>query len=237
MIDKKNNYLPAIEFYDLIAEEYNSLLNQNPGDISVRNLVKQAFLSSVKHGTVIDFGGGTGLDLPWLCENNFKIYFCEPSVKMRLQAKKLNDKILKSEIIFLETPETDFHLWTGKHPFPGKVNAILLNFSVLNCINDIDELFFSFSKVISPGGQVFITALDTTLTGRIKHSLNKFYLSIKGSNAEASSPNYQNKKHKVFRHSIKKIKSGTVKYFSVKDVVPMRQRGLMLVRLQRNNND
>jgi ubiquinone/menaquinone biosynthesis C-methylase UbiE len=238
MIDKKNNYVPVIEFYDLIAEEYDSILNQNPEDISIRNFVQKSFLSFVKQGPVIDFGGGTGLDLPWLCNNNFKIYFCEPSEKMRFHAKKLNEEILKSnKIIFLETPETDFQLWTEKYPFPEKANAILLNFSVLNCINDIDKLFHSFSKVISTGGYIFITALDTTFIGRIKYLLSKFYLMIKGSNAEAASPNYQNKKHLTFRHSLEKIKTTSSKYFSVKDIIPMRQRGLMLVQLQRNHND
>ncbi|HKR07122.1 MAG TPA: class I SAM-dependent methyltransferase, partial [Bacteroidia bacterium] len=153
MIAKANNYLSPIAFYDLIAEDYDLLLNQKPEDISIRHFVKKTFLSVVKHGPVIDFGGGTGLDLPWLCENNFKIYFCEPSERMRTQAKKFNAVKIKSDrICFLEGPETDFHLWITKNPFPEKANAILANFSVLNCIADIDELFFSFSKVICPGG-------------------------------------------------------------------------------------
>ena len=235
MMNKKNNYLPVVEFYDLIADEYDSLLNKNPDDISIRNFVKQTFLSFVKQGTVLDFGGGTGMDLPWLCENNFKIYFCEPSQKMRLQAKKLNDETLKSEeIIFLEGSETDFHLWTENNPFPGKINAILLNFSVLNCIDDIDELFFSFSEIISCDGSVFVTALDTTLTGRINHMLNKLYSAAKGRTSSASSPHYQNKKHKVFRHSLAKIKASALNYFSIKNIFPMRKRGLMLIHLQRN---
>jgi hypothetical protein len=224
MVTKANNYVPVIEFYDLIAEEYNLLLNQNPQDVFIRNYLKNIFLQTVKAGPVIDFGGGTGLDLPWLCENGFKIYFCEPSEKMRLQAKKLNgEKLNCNKIVFLENGETDFHVWAEKNPFPEKANAILANFSVLNCIPDIKELFLSFSKVICQEGYVFVTMLDTTFLGRMKYLLRK------------PSPDYQNKKHFIYRHSIKKIRNSTDKYFSILDIIPLRQRGLMLIKLQRTN--
>jgi len=236
MVPKANNYVPVIEFYDLIAEEYDVLLNRNPQDVFIRNYIKNIFLQAVKEGTVIDFGGGTGLDLPWLCENNFKIYFCEPSAKMLLQAKKMSrEKLNCNKIVFLETGNTDFHFWATKNPFPEKANAILANFSVLNCISDMNELFLSFSKVICPGGYIFITMLDTTFTGTVQYLLKNFYLRLTGKNTAASSPNYKHKKHFVYRHSVKKIRTSADKYFSIRDIIPLRQRGLMLIKLKRND--
>jgi hypothetical protein len=54
----------------------------------------------------------------------------------------------------------------------------------------------------------------------MKYLLNKFYLKIKGSNAEASSPNYQNKKHLTFRHSLEKIKQVRQDIFQLRILFP-----------------
>ena len=56
-----------ILYYDAIANDYNDMLDKNPDRI-VREKVTTKFCSIVKASAVLDFGGGTGLDLDWLAE-------------------------------------------------------------------------------------------------------------------------------------------------------------------------
>src|SRR2546422_9694183 len=98
MTIEKNN----IVFYDSIADDYNKLDSKESSNKIIREKVKEKFLKSVCGKIVLDFGGGTGLDLEWLRENYVQVYFCEPSEKMRAQAIQLNRETIKSNsIVFL----------------------------------------------------------------------------------------------------------------------------------------
>ena len=52
---------------------------ENDADKIVRAKVANKFCDIVKDGGVLDFGGGTGLDIQWLTNKNFAVFFCEPS--------------------------------------------------------------------------------------------------------------------------------------------------------------
>ncbi len=117
-----------IAFFDEFAKNYNSILEQNNSNKITRQRVAKKFCNSVKPGLVLDFGGGTGLDLPWLTENEFKIFFCEPSSGMRQHAINYNNNILHSnDIVFLDNAKSDFSLWDKELPFSQKVDAILFS--------------------------------------------------------------------------------------------------------------
>src|ERR1700760_2851105 len=75
-----NNKMQTTAFYDTIAEQYDSHLTAS--DESVRNIVAGAFEETVKGAKVMDFGGGTGLDLHWLTKK-YQVFFVEPSTNMR----------------------------------------------------------------------------------------------------------------------------------------------------------
>ena len=74
-----------ILYYNAIANEYNDMVDTD-ADRIVREKVANKFCSIVKASVVLDFGGGTGLDLEWLASNNHTIFFCEPSAGMRGKA-------------------------------------------------------------------------------------------------------------------------------------------------------
>ena len=57
------------------------------------------------------FGGGTGLDLPWLTER-YGIIFCEPSDGMRERAiRMIEQKLPDSNVSVLESAKADFTSW------------------------------------------------------------------------------------------------------------------------------
>src|SRR6267154_3512964 len=113
-----------ILYYNSIADEYNYMLDKNPDKI-IRQKVAKFFCDIIKDAVVIDFGGGTGLDLPWLAANNHTVFFCEPSVGMRQKAIASREGLLDDNVIFLNDVQADFRHWKLKPPFAGKADAVL----------------------------------------------------------------------------------------------------------------
>src|ERR1700683_1541662 len=85
MINSEPRMALSTAFYDLIAKEYNGHMTQL--DDEIRKDVLQAFQDRISCGNILDFGGGTGLDLPLLLHNQYKVYFLEPSPNMRSLAR------------------------------------------------------------------------------------------------------------------------------------------------------
>src|SRR5664279_1317040 len=94
-----------IVYYNAIANEYNDMLDKDPDRI-IRAKVANTFCSIVKSSAVLDFGGGTGLDLEWLAGNNHTIFFCEPSTGMRERAIYDHKNLLHENVIFLDDAVT-----------------------------------------------------------------------------------------------------------------------------------
>lgn len=134
-----NDVRSVNEFYDSIAPGYNSHMTDS--DRRVRDAVYALIKKYVVKGSVMDFGGGTGLDIPWFALNNHHVFFVEPSSNMRAIARA---NYTPKEVTFIES-NTDFTKWIASNlPFKEKVSAIVANFAVLNCIENIDALLKSF---------------------------------------------------------------------------------------------
>ncbi|HEX4850252.1 MAG TPA: methyltransferase domain-containing protein, partial [Puia sp.] len=150
-----------ISYYNGIASQYNALMDKEDSNRLVRAWVQGKFKAIGRGKRVMDFGGGTGMDLPWLTGEGHKIFFCEPSIAMKRQAEQLNQASLKNNnLIFLHDNQTDYTLWPEHSPLPEKVDAVLANFAVINCIPDPASLFRSLATVINPKGHLFALLLD-----------------------------------------------------------------------------
>src|ERR1700730_15731430 len=129
MLRKK---LSAIAFYNIIAGHYNGQLTDS--DKHIRTVISTKFKKLVKGINILDFGGGTGLDFYWLAKN-YTVFFLEPSINMRNNAQNNSDA--NDNIIFLEN-NNDFNKWNDNNlPFTEKMDGVLMNFAVLNCIKEI----------------------------------------------------------------------------------------------------
>ena len=175
LISKQN-----ILYYDEIADSYDRILDQDSLNNIIREKVAGRFIEYVKPGCVLDFGGGTGRDLKWLTENHYKIFFCEPSAGMKEKAIQHNQKVLhNNNIVFLEKAQTEFTHWHEELPFTEKVDAILSNFAVINCIPHIELLFKNLALIIKPGGALVALILDNKAKGlisRLRGALRSFIL-------------------------------------------------------------
>lgn len=221
-----------ILYYNAIANEYNNMVDTE-ADRIVREKVANKFCSIVKSPVVLDFGGGTGLDLEWLSRNYNTVFFCEPSAGMRRQAIDSHKDPQYKNVIFLDGAATDFRQWHLQPPFPVKVDAVLSNFAVLNCIPDIELLFLNLSRIVKQDGNVIALVLSKnfkkTLLSRLRHML-KFF-----TNREATAIHLQYKENRqtVYIYSIKEIAKASRKYFDFFSYEALHPSGFTLLHLKR----
>lgn len=193
-----------ISYYNAIAGKYDVMVNKN-SDKTVRQKVAAKFSDIVKNSSVLDFGGGTGLDLEWLTKNNNKIFFCEPSKAMREIAISECKNLLNQNIIFLDDFAADFRQWHKQLPVAGKIDAVLANFAVMNCIPGIKSLFKELSLIIKPGGNVIALILrkdSMRIQGtNFKNVLGSAIFRV----PQSINIHYQNHRQTVYIYSIKEI--------------------------------
>jgi SAM-dependent methyltransferase len=201
-----------ISYHDQAATSYDSVMHKDSANKEVRQKVKEKFTSLLPSGRVLDFGGGTGLDLEWLTAGGYTIFFCEPSVPMRKKAISYNDRILHyKDILFLEDDEADFISWQEKTPFPQKVDAILSNFGPLNYIPDIELLFRNMAGVIRPGGHFVMLILEFSFSKKLKWHRRSL---IFGKPFVMYIPYEESREQTVFVYSIKEIRKASAGYFN-----------------------
>ena len=172
-------------------------------------------MNIVKPGWVLDFGGGTGLDMEWLITGKYNIIFCEPSPGMRKKAMDHHKNIHQDNaVIFLDDAQADFTAWSDRIPFDQKTDAVLSNFAVLNCIQDIARLFKNLSLVLKPGGHMIALILNRKRTGRtMAMRIGRFIRSMISGGPVVMHVQYYQKQQTVYLHSEKEIRAASADWF------------------------
>lgn len=234
-IDKVNVIEQNIAYYNEVAGTYNSIIDNDRTNEIVRQKVRDKFLALVKSGTVLDFGGGTGLDLEWLTYAKYKIFFCEPSSAMRDKAIHYHNTVLQNtNVDFLDAAKTDFTRWHTDPPFSEKVDGVLSNFGVINYIPDIGALFDILAGVIKPGGHFIGIILDLNLKKRLKwHRRNALRSLLFGASFKMYIP-YKEHKQTVFVHTLKEVKKASSSYFDYFECESLKAFDFTLIHLVRN---
>jgi SAM-dependent methyltransferase len=202
-------------FYDSIAREYDHFMTED--DRGVRDIVYRAIEDICPSGTAVDFGGGTGLDLPYLSKGH-KVFFIEPSVEMRAVAKQRSNSL--NDIHFIDN-NLQFENWNGERlPFPEKADLILMNFAVLNCISNLPLLFQQLALICHPGPFIIATILNPSpwhlLKTRPAALLKYYFTRMKGYN------NYKGISHTAYiykRSAVRKASSPTFEVISLQPVL------------------
>ncbi len=221
-------------YYDEIAAGYDGILNEDPSNESVRAKVTARFKAIVKTGTVMDFGGGTGRDLNWLVEEKYRIIFCEPSAGMRkIAVERSQIEFPQAPIRFLDESQTDFRNWDAGFPFEQKLNGVLANFAVINCIPDIELLFEKLAVVVAPGGIILALVLEAGLTKKLRSNLKGSIRSLFYGDPVSFHIDYNGKRQRVYLHSHKAIQKSAGTYFEIKHPERLNGSGFSLIHLIR----
>ena len=220
----------TISFYNSIAANYEAMMESDPANKIIRKMVSDEFKASVKEGMILDFGGGTGLDLPWLLENNYKVIFCEPSDGMRRIAIQ---NFQNPAIQFLENNKTNVAAWNQSLPFSEKVDAVLANFAVINCIPDLKPLFKSLPLVMKKGADLFVLILDNSFERMMQRSKRKALLTAIFGIPFKFFIHSGSKRQLVCVHTDKKIRKSSSKYFEFQKKENWSKYGFNLIHLRK----
>lgn len=222
--------VPANFFYDAIAKEYDSRLTT--ADSEVRAFVSQVFRHFVPSGQVLDFGGGTGLDLPWLLGNGYEVFFVEPSVNMRREAALQALKFPDARCMMAEQ-RTSIAQWQADQlPFCEKMDGVLANFAVLNCLANLEEVFEKLSLVMKQNGYLLATVLDNGLPGDF---MNYPMSVLRGffKNKKVTYSNYQGTGHETYIHSLRDFKRTAAPFFNFHSCSPIGASKFSLLMLKK----
>jgi len=215
-------------FYNSIAEAYDGLMTES--DKTCRATVAELFTRHVSPGYVLDFGGGTGLDLPWLVSRNNVVFFLEPSPGMRQEARRRMGE--QARVTILER-DTDFEHWTETAlPFTEKMDGVLANFAVLNCVADPPALFAKIRLVMKPAGALMVTVIDPRLSNIIRNYSAGVAFRILTSGHAEMLHRHKGIYHKTYLHAIRALKKASEKYFSLKCMEPVPGSGFIVLVFQ-----
>jgi SAM-dependent methyltransferase len=223
-----------ILYYNAIAAEYDQILNNDEKNLLIRKAVAKKFVQIVGKGYVLDFGGGTGRDFGWLIHQQYHIVFCEPSRAMRLIAmERRRTEFPDAGIDFFEEAQTDFRSWDHSFPFARKVDAVLANFAVFNCIPDIDVLFDMLALALKPGGHIVALVLDDHLTKRLRSNTKGTIKSLFTGKPVTLHVDYKNQHQEVYIYSIRTIRRASGKNFDLVSQTRLNGYGFRLIHLVR----
>jgi SAM-dependent methyltransferase len=223
-----------ITYYDKIASDYDLILDKNVNNKMVREVAASKFKNIVKGDRVLDFGGGTGLDLYWLNKENFRIIFCEPSREMRhIAINRQVNELPNANVQFLNDSEVDFRNWNNGFPFKEKVDAILANFAVINCIPDIKLFFEKLALAVKPGGIVVALILENGLLKRLQANLKATLISVFTGDPTEFYVDFKGSRQLVYIHTTKSIRRASARNFELMQVERFLKFGYTLIQLKR----
>jgi SAM-dependent methyltransferase len=223
-----------ISYYDKIASDYDNILNEDGANTIIRSIVSARFTALVKDSCVLDFGGGTGRDLGWLIQTQYQIIFCEPSAAMRqIAIDRGRNELHGADISFFDDERADFRHWTDIFPFDKKVDSVLANFAVINCIPDIKYLFDKMGLAIKPGGVFLALVLDYSILKRLKSNLTGTLISFISGRLMSFFIDFSGKRQQVYIHSTGDIRRAAAEHFEFIHSERLLKFGFCLIHLVR----
>ena len=221
-----------ISYYDEIAPIYDQVMDADRSNEQVREMVREKLRGLLPSGWVIDFGGGTGLDLEWLSQAGYHIIFCEPSEAMREKAIQLNTTAIRNQKIhFLPALHTDFMQWRLQPPFFKKADALIANFGVINYIPDLAALFQNLAVALKPGAHVLLVTLKLSLRKRLRWHRRNALKSLLLRIPFVMYITYNTKRQTVFVHTEKEIRKAAAAHFEFRESQPV--TGFTFIHLTR----
>src|SRR5215469_17759952 len=142
------------------GKTYHEFMLGSPRDRKVRERFQRLVLQVVPpHGTILDFGAGTGIDAARYAAEGFRVLVHEPSdANLAYLGEHCRQQIASGSIAI--TDLTDVR----------SVEMIVANFAVLNLICDHRALFAKFAGLLAPGGFVLASLLNPFSLGDARYA-------------------------------------------------------------------
>jgi ubiquinone/menaquinone biosynthesis C-methylase UbiE len=143
--------------FDAIAQDYDRIFTHSILGRAQRSLIHEALRGHFREGQrILDLNCGTGEDAIHLASQGLSVLACDISGRMI-------DVARSKAALYRPRPAIDFavcanenlDLLHGEVPFDG----VLSNFGGLNCTADLAAVALSLSRLVRPGGKVFLCML------------------------------------------------------------------------------
>jgi ubiquinone/menaquinone biosynthesis C-methylase UbiE len=143
--------------FDGIAQDYDRIFTHSLLGRAQRSLVHEALRGHFRQGQrILDLNCGTGEDAIHLASRGLSVFACDISERMIDVARsKAALHQPKRAIDFAVCANEDLDLLRDQAPFDG----VLSNFGGLNCTANLAAVARSLSRMVRPGGKVFLCML------------------------------------------------------------------------------
>jgi SAM-dependent methyltransferase len=208
-----------LAFYDHIATQYDSHLTA--ADHRARLQVEKIFCQFVAGPCIMDFGGGTGLDLAWTSKKYEKVVFVEPSAKMREQAVQKGAAYHNVEFV---QDTCDFSRWMPTHlPCTDKVDGILANFAVFNCISDLAQLFDKIALVARQRSYLIATMIDPKPSRIASHYTLLAMVRLMITSRIVISSGFMDGHRETYIHALHTLRRSCYPHFVLRERIPLNE--------------
>jgi ubiquinone/menaquinone biosynthesis C-methylase UbiE len=141
-------------FHDRIAPGYDAHLTTRPDDLLARRAFQELVTSYVEPGsTLLDYGCGTGLDSVHYSDLGYRVVAYDSSPGMIDQLRRKCDSPL------VESFSCDYSAF-ARRILPGRAQAVVANFAVLNHIRDLNGWFDSITRYLQTPGWIVMSILN-----------------------------------------------------------------------------
>jgi len=146
----------AARAFDAAADSFDERFTPWLSVAAQRRAVRRKLLAAFAPGaSVIDIGGGTGLDAAWLEARGRRVLLTDPAPRMiSSAARKLGkDRVQLVGAEDLGSLTSSF----GDMAFDGAYS----NFAALNCVSDLDAFARGLARLLKPGAPALLVVFGT----------------------------------------------------------------------------
>lgn len=154
-------------FHDDLAAKYDSHLAISEYDSLARDAFVELVTRCVAPGsTLLDFGCGTGIDACRYTQKGYRVQAYDNSPGMIAQLEeRCKTEIASGDIVAWSE---DYQSFLARFPQLQAPSAVAANFAVLNSIPNLEALFDTFRKQLSPPGWVIVSLLNPLHWQKVK---------------------------------------------------------------------
>jgi len=142
------------------GKAYHEFMLGSPRDQRARERFQRlVFQVMPSHGTILDFGAGTGIDAAQYAAKGFNVLVHEPSeANLAYLIEHCKEQIEKGSVAITDLSDT------------RGVEMIAANFAVLNLIGDHRALFAKFGRLLAPRGFALVSLLNPFYLGDARYA-------------------------------------------------------------------
>ena len=146
--------LPQTAAFDGLAQDYDRIFTYSLLGRAHRSLVHEVLSRHLSKGQrVLDLNCGTGEDAIYLASLGMSVLACDISVRMvEVAHQKAERSGYGSDVELMVCANEHLDDLADRGPF----DAILSNFGGLNCTADLEQVASELSRLVRPGGKVFL---------------------------------------------------------------------------------